>query len=166
MNLEYWALGISVTVVLVAITFAYRYGKWQGEADSDRQGFSKFIEEIRKDIKDILGRLPPSPTTSANPIKLTEIGERMSRDIDAKVWAAKIANEMANQTKDMDSLEIQEESFKKAKNFQPNESLLQKMRDSAFQEGINLDGVRDVLGVGLRDHLLVIHGKTKNSLDR
>ncbi len=79
MNLEYWALGISVTVTLALITFAYKYGKWQGEVDSDRKRISKFIEEIRKDVKDLLGRLPPSPTTSASPIQLTDLGERISK---------------------------------------------------------------------------------------
>ena len=166
MNLEYWALGISVTVTLALITFAYKYGKWQGEVDSDRKRFSKFIEEIRKDVKDLLGRLPPSPTTSASPIQLTDLGERISKKIDAKAWAKKVANEMVNQTKGMDAFNIQEVSFNKAKSFKPNEQLLHNMREVAFQEGINLDGVRDVLGVELRDRLLVIHGKIKDALDR
>lgn len=166
MNVGYLALGISVTVVIAMITFAYRYGKWQGEVDSDRKRFSKFIEEIRKDIKDILGRIPPSPTTSASPIQLTELGERISNNIDAESWAEKVASEMISQTKDMDSFKIQEVAFDHAKTFEPNEKLLQNMRDSAFQEGIKLEGVRDVLGVVLRDRLLSIHGKTNDSLDR
>ncbi len=73
---------------------------------------------------------------------------------------------MVNQTKGMDAFNIQEVSFNKAKNFKPNEQLLHNMREVAFQEGINLDGVRDVLGVELRDRLLVIHGKIKDALDR
>ena len=41
MNSAYWALGISVTVVSAAITFAYKFGKWRAEVDSDRIRFSK-----------------------------------------------------------------------------------------------------------------------------
>lgn len=134
MNSAYWALGISVTVVIAVITFAYKFGKWQGEVDGDRKRFNNFIEEIRKDIKNILSRLPPSPTTSASPIHLTQLGERISKNLDAESWAEKIAKEMVDQTLDMDSLQIQEESFKKAKSFEPDETLLKNMRNSAFQE--------------------------------
>ena len=164
MNLTYWALGLSVTVVIAVISFAYKYGKWQGEVDNDRNNFKEFMKEVRSDIKEILSRLPAKPTSSASPIRLTELGERISKKIDAKSWAKTVAQEMAGETEGKDSLKIQEESFKKAKNFKPNETLLKNMRDSAFQEGIDLDGIRDVLGVELRDQLLAIHGKTKESL--
>ncbi len=160
------ALGISVTLVLAITAFAYRYGKWQGEVNSDRIQFGKFIEEIRRDIKDILSRLQPSPTASASPIQLTVIGERISENINARSWAEKIANEMVDETKELDSLEIQNMSFEKAQEFTPDEDMHKKMRDSAFQEGIDLDGIRKVLGVELRDRLLALHGKGKDSLDQ
>ena len=166
MNSAYWALGISVTVVSAAITFAYKFGKWRAEVDSDRIRFSKFMEEIRSDIKDILSRIPSSPTNSASPIQLTDIGERISKNINAKSWAEKVANKMVEQTKGFDLLKIQEESFEKAQSFEPDEILLQNMRDAAFQEGINLDGVRKVLGVELRDCLLALHGKTKDAFEK
>ena len=166
MNSAYWALGISVTVVSAAITFAYKFGKWRAEVDSDRLRFSKFMEEIRNDIKDLLSRLPSSPTTSASPIRLTDLEERISTNINAKSWAEKVANEMVEQTKGFDLLKIQEESFEKAQSFEPDKSLLQNMRDSAFREGINLNGVRAVLGVELRDCLLALHGKTRDALEK
>ncbi len=43
---------------------------------------------------------------------------------------------MIEETEDMNSLKIQEESFEKAKNFEPSETLLQNMRNSAFQKGL------------------------------
>lgn len=166
MNPTYWALGLSVTLVLAGFTFAYKFGKWQGEVDNDRNNFKEYMKEVRSDIKEILSRLPAKPISSSSPIRLTELGERISKKIDAKSWAKNTAQEMIEETEGMDSLKIQEESFNKAKNFEPNETLLQNMRDSAFQEGIDLEGVKDVLGVELRDQLLAIHGKTKESLDK
>ncbi len=165
MNPIYWALGISVSVGLSVITLAYKFGKWQGEVNNDRKSFSEFMIEVRSDIKEILSRLPAKPISSSSPIRLTELGERISKNIDAKSWAEKTSHEMVDQTQGMDSLKIQEESFGKAQSFEPDENLLQKMRDSAFQEGINLEGVREVLGVELRDCLLRLHNLSQDSLD-
>ena len=120
----YWGLSISVTVLLAAIAAVFKFGSWYGVVNSDRKRFNKFIKEIRRDIKDILGRLPPSPTTSASPIRLTDLGERISKSISAKTWAEKIANEIVDETKNMDSLQIQELSFDKAREFEPDEALL------------------------------------------
>jgi len=158
-----WTLIIPVTILLAFISSIFFIGKWYGEVNIDRKRFGEFLDEIRKDIKNILGRLPPSPTSS--PIQLTDIGVRISTNIDAKSWAETTAKEMVKQTECMDSLQIQEESFKRAKSFEPSESLEQKMRDSAFQEGINLDRVRDVLGVVLSGRLLKLHGKNPDSID-
>ena len=47
----------------------------------------------------------------------------------------------------------------------PMKALLKKMRSSAFKEGLNLDGIRDVLGVVLRDRLLDKNGIDIESLD-
>ena len=33
-------------------------GYWVGQVNSDRKSLKEFMDEIRKDIKDILGRLP------------------------------------------------------------------------------------------------------------
>ena len=172
MNLDYWLVGITgviisivVTFLLTAINFAYKYGKWKGEVNTDRNTFKEFMLEIRKDIKEIFGRLPPLLTTSLSPIRLTELGGRISNNIDAEVWAKETAKDLIDKTKDMNSFEIQEESFKMAKNYQPTGQILKKMQNTAFQEGVKLEGIKEVLGVVLRDRLLAIHDKNKESLD-
>ena len=168
----YWALAISVAVLLAVIAAAFKFGNWQGEVNSDRKRFDKLVEEIRKDIKEIrkdikeiFGRLPLSSTTSESPVRLTTLGERISENIGAKSWAVKHAKDIIDETKGMHPLEVQELPFKIAREFEPEESLLKKMRDSAFQEGINLEGVRNVLAVELRDCLLNRNNLTKSSFD-
>jgi|GEM_PF-1302602 len=183
MSLDYWIFGIIisvlVTLVITAINFTYKYGKWQGEVNTDRNTIKEFIKEIRKDkketrkdiketrkdIKEIFGRLPPLLTTSLSPIRLTELGDRISNNIDAEVWAKETAKDLIDKTKDMNSFEIQEESFKMAKNYQPTGQILKKIQNTAFQEGVKLEGIKEVLGVVLRDRLLAIHDKNKESLD-
>ena len=159
------ATGISVTLVLAAIGFAYKYGKWQGEVNTDRTNFKDFILEVRTDIKKILQRLPPPTTASSSPIRLTELGAQISEKLDAKAWAKAEAEKLFEQTEGADALGVQETAFGHAQNFTPPEGLLGKMRDSAFERGVDLDGVRDVLGVELRDVLLERRGIHLSSLD-
>ena len=166
MNPSYWALGISLTLMIAIITSAYRFGVWRGKVDNDRTSFKEFMSEVRADIKLILTRLPPTPTTSASPIRLTDLGEHISNSIDAKNWAIKTAQELVGETNDMDAFEIQDFSFKHAKVFDPDEALLGKMRETAFESGIDLSGVRNVLGVVLRDELLQMNNLQHSSLDK
>ena len=159
-------VGATSAVVIAVIVGIYKFGIWHGEINSDREMFKNFMDEIRNDLneirndlKNIFSRLPPSPTSSASPIYLTDLGERISKNVDAKSWPEKQAEEVVDETKNMDSFEIQEFSFSIAQSLEPDETLRQKMRDSAFQEGIPLKGVKDVLGVELRDVLLRLHKK-------
>ena len=154
-----------VVVALTILTAIFKFGKWFGEVNSDRKQFREFMDEMKTKIDDILSRLQPTPITSASPIRLTELGKRISENISAKSWANETAKQIVDETKDMDSLQIQEVSFHRAKSFEPDAELLQKMRDSAFEEGIELDRVRDVFGVELRDCLLRLHDIPKPSLD-
>ena len=153
-------LAISVallTAILALIAAAFKFGSWYGEVNSDRILFKEFMAEVRKDINNILIRLPPLPTTGESPIRLTELGEQISKDIDAKDWAAEMARELIGQTEGMNPFEIQTISFDHAKKFEPDDALLTKMQLSAFESGIDLDGVRSVLGVELRDCLLQLN---------
>ncbi len=165
MTAENVGIVISITALLAVVGLIFKFGKWYGEVNSDQARFSDFIKEIRKDIKDILSRLPPAPTTGSSPIQLTEIGERISNHISAKEWAATEADNLAPKTKDMNAFEIQTLSFDHAKSFEPDASLLSKMQESAFESGINLEGVKEVLGVELRDCLLQMNDFNRSSIN-
>lgn len=161
----YWALVLSGTVLLAFIAAVFKFGSWYGQVNSDRKRFDQFMEEVRKDIKNIFDRLPPLPTKEASPIRLSEHGERISKDIDAKAWAEKVTHKLIGQTKGMTPFQVQEFSFDHANAFEPDNALLVKMQQSSFETGIDLEGVRRVLGVELRDRLLQLNGLTESSLD-
>ena len=160
MTSAYVGLAISITALLAVIALIFKFGSWYGEVNSDRNKFSNFIEEIRKDIKEILSRLPPSPTTSSSPIQLTELGKQISENIDAKSWAEKFAQELFEKTQNMTPFQIQTLSFDHVKSFEPDETLLYKMQESAYESGIDFEGVKNVLGVELRDRLLRLNNFT------
>ena len=163
MTTTHWIL-ISVTALLTFAALVFKFGSWYGEVNSDRKVFKEFmqkvdkhIEKVDKRIDEILRRLPSDPTASTSPIHLTELGEQISENIDAKAWAAEVAQELIDQTKDMNPFQVQTLSFDYAESFEPDDKLLAKMQQSAYEAGINLDGVERVLGVELRDHLLQLN---------
>ena len=59
--------------------------------DNDRSGLRPFMEEIRKDIKEISLRLPRVPVAGNSPIKLTDFGEQIAAKIKASEWAQELA---------------------------------------------------------------------------
>ena len=165
MNSAYWALGISFTVGVTLFTLIYKYGEWKGKVDSDREGFSKFMSEVRDDIKQILTRLPPVPVTVNSPTVLTDYGVKISDTVDAKAWAKEESNKMATEVEGKEPFEIQNAAFKYADEFDPSPDLLRKMSACAFENGTELESVRKVMGVELRDALLDHHGFKQSSLD-
>ena len=166
MNPNYWAIGISitvaVTVLITVIGAALRFGVWKGGVDADRSNFNKFMDEvrkdmdeIRKDIKQLSARLPDSAVSSDSPLRLTDLGEKISKDTDAKQWAETEAASLSGDIAGKRPFEIQKIAFDRAGAFIPSDELLIKMQDSAFKHGHgDLEIVRQVLGVELRDRLL------------
>ena len=77
-------------------------------AEKDRSSFKDVVKEIRDDIKKILGRLPPVPVTASSPLQLTDFGKSISKEIDAKEWAEKLASELVERVRGNQPYEIQE----------------------------------------------------------
>jgi len=155
----FWALGISVTLVLAAIGFAFKFGKWYGEVNTDRSNFKDFMNEVRTKLDRIFERLPPPPPLAPDsPIRLTDLGQCISRETGAEEWADGESQTIFDKTEGKDQFEIQTIAFEHALSFAPSEELLARMRASAFDNGLELDGVRRVLGVVLRDRILSERG--------
>ena len=154
-----------VTAIIAAAGALLGIGIWVGTITTNVKTLKGFMSEIRDDIKKIFERLPAPTTASNSPIRLTELGTQISEKLDAKAWATAEADKLFGKTEGADALGIQETAFDHAQNFEPPDELLGKMRDSAFERGVDLDGVRDVLGVELRDVLLDRRGIHLSSLD-
>ncbi len=119
------------------------------------------IEKIREDIKKIFGRLPlpPAAMVSESSLKLTELGQKISATLDAKTWAKARAEDLIAKTRDKDAFEIQSMAFEYARNFASPLDMDKKIRDCAFQNGMeDFSVIHDVLGIELRDYLLRRHG--------
>ena len=81
-----WGFGIIGTILLLAAGLfvrsnkaSHKFGKWQEEVDTDRKAFKDFMKEIRQDIKKILERLPQRTIESTSPLRLTDLGKKISQ---------------------------------------------------------------------------------------
>lgn len=136
--------------------------EWKGKVDSDRTAFKKFMEEIRADIKEIradikeIFRVLPRRATSTNsPLRLTEWGKEISAAIDGKAWATELALDIASRFEGKSPYEIQEESRDYCiKQLELSEEQLALCRNCAYEQGTELEVVKQVLGLELRDVLL------------
>lgn len=103
----YYLIVPSVILVLIALgTLIFKVGKWVGSVNSDSATFKDFINEVRDDIKKILDRLPAKAVASGSPIRLTDLGKRVSEKIDAKNLAEEHAHKVFDKVKDNPPYEI------------------------------------------------------------
>ena len=153
-----------ITAGILAVTTLVGVGVWIGNVNSDRTSFKKFmdsieskISEINQDIKNILVRLTPDVTSRGSPIRLTDLGERVSEIIGAKGMAESLSRELHPQTINMTDYEIQEFTKDYALfKFEPSPAQSIVLSDCAFQEGIPIESVRSVIGIELRDKLIAM----------
>jgi len=146
---------IAIPAILALIGFIFWFGNWHGAVNSDRAKFAKFIDEIRGDIKKILGRLPPTPVSGTSPLQLTDIGEDISRRLKARDWAQRIAPTLTEKVAGKLPFEVQDFCFEYVKKtFEPTDDQDKELRMAAYEHGLTKDLVLDVLVVELRDRLL------------
>ena len=148
--LVYVVVGVAVLGALAKLLM------WIGAVNVDRTSFNSFMEEIRDDIKKIFDRLPPSPVSSSSPLRLNDLGKKMYNELDPAEWietmARTLAPELEAKTAEYD---IQQFAFDYIRSrFEPTEEQEAKIKKVAYDNGLAVSGVEDVLGVSLRDALI------------
>jgi len=150
-----------------AATFLYaivrgllRIGEWKGKTDGSVKTLKEAIDEIRQDIKRILGHVGPAAVAGQSPLRLTELGIGISEDIDAKEWAKEKAQHIAAQVAGKPPYDIQQFCFDlvRGQKHVPATDLLMKMKAAAYNHGTTIEQVENVLAIELRDVLLGIRG--------
>ena len=129
--------------------------RWVGKRESFEDTTGNFIKEIRDDIKKIFDRLPPPVATSKSPLKLSEFGQSISSEVKASDWARGKAPDLLVSVKGKHPYEIQDfcygmvfsEDFAK-------EDIYPLAKECAYNRGIKVSQVQEVLALELRDALL------------
>ena len=158
--MENWMIAVAagggLTIIGGLVTGAFKFGGWKGRVDSDRTTFNAFMTEIRKDIAEILLRLSPTPTaTSTSPIRLTDFGKEISRELDVKAWATIRAESLLDQARGKQEHDVYDLCIEHVQaQSDKDEALRNTIRTSAYQHGIDAAQVQRVYVIELRDELL------------
>lgn len=147
--------GVIVTAVLAIGGVTFKFGKWKGAVDSDRTSFNEFMSEIRADIKRILERLPRQTEGTASPIRLTELGQKVSTEIGAIALATELVAQLRPRVAGKEAFEIQEECLKFVeREYKPSAEVDTLIGRAAYNNGLERRQVLRVIGLELRDILL------------
>ena len=164
-----WAIVIAAGAIVGGLVKA---GMWIGSVNTDRKNFGKSIEndrkdfrtsisnladEIRADIKEILSRLPRAPIAAGSPLRLTDFGKQIADQIKAEEWSEQLcaSGKLRTEVEGRSPYEIQEFSLELAQSkLEYTDTELDLLRQCAFDNGIEVEAVKRVLGIVLRDRLL------------
>ena len=105
-----WAAPIVIGAIAI-ITLIYKVGTWVGGVNEHKKTVGAFMEEIRDDIKVLLRRVPPPTVTGSSPLRLSDLGEKVSAKIGAVAWARQTAETLGGRVGGKRPDEIQEFCF-------------------------------------------------------
>ncbi len=143
---------IGGSAVIAAI---WKLGQWKGGMDRFGSSLEDTLKTIQSDIKKIFERLPPPVTSTQSPVKLTDFGRSISNDLDAGKWAEEKAAGLIDGVRNKQPYEIQEFCFKFANDEEYDPTMVSKIQtSSAYNHGIDIDQIKRVLAIELRDVFL------------
>ena len=145
---------------LAALSGAIYLARWIGGKDEFAKTVGKSIDEIRDDIKKIFHLMSADRTVEiGSPLRLTELGQSISANLEAAAWAKRTAEEIAHEIEDKQPYVIQTYCFNFVRKSEMlSAELTRKIQESAYNNGITVARVEEVLAIELRDALLKIHG--------
>ncbi|MCY4225640.1 MAG: hypothetical protein OXF06_12500 [Bacteroidetes bacterium] len=96
--------------------------KWMGSVDAKLSQFGISIQDIKNDIRsltsnifDISYRMGSKVADKQSPVRLTDFGQEISKNLDAPNWVKKISDVVQHEVKGMEPYDIQEFSFNMSK---------------------------------------------------
>ena len=128
-----------------------------GWAQFTTKTFPDFAQEIRNDIKEIFRRLPlaPAGVKEGSPLTLTDFGQKMSENMDARAWAEELAPTLQAELVGKRAFEV--DAFSRR-------YVYEQMREDArvakcmYEMAVEPDNALNVLHVVLRDRLIAALG--------
>ena len=164
--LTYTAIFAGLGVLYVLMKLLWKAAQWMKGRDSFESVVSESIErieqyigEIQKDVKEIFHRLPAMATAAGSPITLTDLGRSISDKLNADQWAmgklGEVLKEISESIEIGTPYEIQNRCFEFAQlDANYTNEMMEFMKNDAYQRGIDLNEVKKVFGVELRDVVL------------
>lgn len=154
-----WVVVLSVLGALGgAVWWASSIHSKVGSLDDSMKEVRNDMTEVRNDIKKIFARLPlPTTVEGKSPLALTEFGQEISNELEAKKWADALALQLSAKVRGKEEFEIYEFCADYVSNLCTSDTNQDvKIRKAAYNHGIGRDQVLNVLVIELRDSLLAI----------
>lgn len=114
------------------------------------------LREFMRDVKTALVRAPSPVDRSESPIRLTDLGQAISTELNASDWADRTAAVVSVEVEGNEPYEIQDFCFRYVATHEYPNDEQREIRRAAYQHGLPVEQVLRVLAIELRDKLLTI----------
>ena len=146
---------IDSLLVLAALVVAAWIGICVGRMTGFKSATTEHLDKILQKTTCIFERLPPVLVSTGSPLRLTELGRKISDALDASEWLEGITAMFREQAGDKSAYDIQQMCFDYVHNtFEPDPTQDAAIKECAYENGIEVKRILDVLAVELRDRLL------------
>ena len=131
-------------------------GEWIGAVNSDRAAFKEFMSRIEGKIDRIFERLAqPQTSERGSPIRLTDFGKQISRELQVKAWVSAQVAALLTQAQGKQDYEVYDLCTDHVQSRVDEEKTLRDaIRANAYQHGIDMAQVQRVYVIELRDAIL------------
>ncbi len=170
-----WEILSNVAVLLAIVGAIVAFAYWRGGLDEWRNGLGEWrkdvndgFKEVRNEIRALGDRIDNvllgrqgGPTSNRSPITLNELGIRISEEVGAKDWVQIVVSNIHVPNEIHTAYGVQQFCFdyvRGAKNYASSPGMSDKMQISAYNYGLTLTDIENVVAIELRDVLLAIHG--------
>ena len=147
----------TVLIIVTGGVLIFGIGKWVGAVNTDRASLKEFMTEVREKLDKIFERLPRQTVSPGSPIRLTDFGREVSRNLEVADWANEQASGLVDRARGRPEYEIQDLCEKHIEEvYERDEALQETMRAGAYAHGTQVEKIRDVYMIELRDTLFRI----------
>lgn len=132
--------------------------RWVGKVDATLDHIKSDISKIQEAVQKIFLKLE-KVDDSGSPRVLTDLGKKVSREIDAVQWAERLcrSGQLRKEVEGKTDYQLQEFCFDFVhKRLNPDDNERTKLESCAYENGLEVSSVRRVLGIELRDKLMEI----------
>lgn len=144
---------------LAILGWILRAERWMGKKDESIRFLEEAIKELKFDIKVLFrndsGDSSVSVVERNSPLRLTEVGYSISEALDVKAWAMQTAQDIVPKLKWSHPYDIQVfcmDYVDHPSNFDTD--FMDRLKFYAYEEGLSVSQIRDVLAIELRDAIL------------
>lgn len=153
-----WVIAVSASAAVLAI---FKGGIWVGRVGTRltalEKTLSEGLNELREDVKKILHWQASKTIDSGSPLRLTDIGKHASDVLDLPSVADDLLPMLTESAKGRDAYDIQQLCFDYVRDeYKPSPEFDARIKQHAFDNGLDRDEVLDVLAIALRDKLIAL----------